>query len=338
MKNLSLDPIFIPVDSDVEQRLALVRGNINGSSLRHAITDAPFNEAYDFIRAASHELAEAGRTAEAIETITDFDALAERFADESPEMLNIHAALMQTRVALLIYSGDTEQALTTAAKALNLLSQHARRKDEPFLAILASLLYDISLVHNAGGQHRQAEREIEKSVKIFSRLARVNPARYGSARILAVNASTAVFRSRQKQAETLAELHASVNDYLREVNEGIEDAGLRLVDSLTLEGRTLMKMSRQREAVQYFTRALRYLTRLEPEFSEKQLSLSVDLGEALLAQKTTREKGIHLLNTMLYKASKLSDDTEHRRIVDILFHARNSDRDIFAFWHKLFPR
>ena len=54
MKNLSLDPIFIPVDSDVEQRLALVRGNINGSSLRHAITDAPFNEAYDFIRAASH--------------------------------------------------------------------------------------------------------------------------------------------------------------------------------------------------------------------------------------------------------------------------------------------
>ena len=46
MKNLSLDPIFIPVDSDVEQRLALVRGNINGSSLRHAITDAPFNEAY----------------------------------------------------------------------------------------------------------------------------------------------------------------------------------------------------------------------------------------------------------------------------------------------------
>lgn len=99
-----------------------------------------------------------------------------------------------------------------------------------------------------------------------------------------------------------------------------------------------MKMSRQREAVQYFTRALRYLTRLEPDFSEKQLSLSVDLGEALLAQKTTREKGIHLLNTMLYKASKLSDDTEHRRIVDILFHARNSDRDIFAFWHKLFPR
>ena len=77
-----------------------------------------------------------------------------------------------------------------------------------------------------------------------------------------------MFRSRQKQAETLAELHASVNDYLRELNEGIEDASLRLVDSLTLEGRTLMKMSRQREAVQYFTRALRYLTRLEPDFSE----------------------------------------------------------------------
>ena len=338
MKDLSLEPIFIPVTSDVEPRLALVRGNLNGATLRHAITDLPFNDAYDFIRSAAYELVAAGRIDEAMTAITDFDALAERFADESPEMLNIHAALMQLQVALLIHSGETDRALATAAKALNLLVQHARRKDEPFLAILASLLFDIAIIHSAGGHHRQAEREIEKSVKIFGRLSRINPARYGSAQILAVNASTAVFRSRQKQAETLAELQTTVNDLLREVNDGIEGAGLRLVESLALEGRTLMKMNRQREAVQYFTRALKYLTKLESEFSPGQLTLSVDLGQALLHQKSTREKGIHLLNTMLYKASKLNADEEHRRIVDILLHARNSDLDIFSFWHKLFPR
>lgn len=338
MKDLSLEPIFIPVTSDVEARLKLVRGNLNGATLRHAITDLPFNDAYDFIRSAAYELVKTSRTDDAIACIADFDALAERFADESPEMLNIHAALMQLQVALLMHKGDTDTALTTAAKALSLLAQHARRKDEPFLAILASLLYDISLIHNSAGLHRQAEREIEKAVKIFGRLARINPARYGSAQILAVNASTVVFRSRQKQAETLEGLQLSVNNYLREVNEGIEGAGIRLAETLALEGRTLMKMNRQREAVQYFTRALRCLTRFEAEFSPLQLSLSVDLGEALLSQKNTREKGIHLLNTMLYKASRLNADCEHRRIVDILYHANNSDLDIFAFWHKLFPR
>ncbi len=338
MKDLSLEPIFIPVTSDVEPRLALVRGNLNGATLRHAITDLPFNDAYDFIRSAAYELVAAGRTDEAITAIADFDALAERFADESPEMLNIHAALMQLQVALLIHSGETDRALATAAKALLLLVQHARRKDEPFLAILASLLYDIALIHHSAGLHRQAEREIEKSIKIFGRLTRINTARYGAAQILAVNVATAVFSDRQKQAESLAEIQAIVSDRQREVSEGIEGAGYRLVESLRLEGHTLMKMNRQREAMQYFTRALKYLTRLEPEFTLGQLSLSVDLSQALLAQKSTREKGIHLLNTMLYKASKLNADDEHRRIVDILVQARNPDLDIFGFWHKLFPR
>ena len=97
-------------------------------------------------------------------------------------------------------------------------------------------------------------------------------------------------------------------------------------------------MCRQREAVQDFTRALKYLTKMEPEFSLRQLQLSIDLGEALLSVKGSREKGIHLLNTMLYKANKINAGAEHRRIVDILYNAKNNSMDIFAFWHKIFPR
>ena len=54
--------------------------------------------------------------------------------------------------------------------------------------------------------------------------------------------------------------------------------------------------------------------------------------------KTSRDKGIHLLNTMLHKAIKINAEDEHRRIVDILLNAKNQKLDILGFWHKIFPR
>lgn len=338
MKDLSLEPIFLAVTADTAPLVELTRNNINMTELRHAVDRMPFNAVYDFIRTAVRELTLQGRVQEAIERITEFDAAVQRMGEESGKLLDIHAALMQTITALHIHAGNLDEAEVSAAATLNLLAQEPRRKDEPFLSVLASLLYDIAMVHSSRGRFKQAEREIEKAMKIFERLAKTSPQRYGAAHLLAMNASTQIYRSRVKQAEMLASYQNATNAYLRMVSEGIEDAGMRLVESLVSEGQTLTQMSRQREAVQYFTRALKYLTKIEPEFTLRQLQLSIDLGEALLAVKGSREKGIHLLNTMLYKASKLNADTEHRRIVDILYNAKNNRLDIFSFWHKIFPR
>ncbi|MCM1483814.1 MAG: hypothetical protein NC043_05725 [Muribaculaceae bacterium] len=338
MKDISLEPIFLTVTADTAPLIELTRGDINMTELRHAVDSLPFNTVYDFIRTAARKLTLDGRVSEAIERITEFDIAAQRMAQESGKLLDIHAALMQTITALYIHAGKLDDAMVSAATTLNLLAQEPKRKDEPFLSVLASLLYDISLIHTSRGQYKQAEREIEKAMKIFERLAKISTERYGPAHLLAMNASTHIYRSRVKQAEMLASYQNSTNAYMRMVGEGIEDAGMRLVDSLAAEGRTLTQMCRQREAVQYFTRALKYLTKLEPEFSLKQLQLSIDLGEALLSVKGSREKGIHLLNTMLYKANKINAGDEHRRIVDILYNAKNSTMDIFGFWHKIFPR
>ena len=253
-------------------------------------------------------------------------------------MLDIHAALMQILTAIYLKADMTADALQSAASALNLLAQEPKRKDEPFLQVLATLLYDIARLHDSRGEHKQAERAIEKSLKLFERLSKLNRERYGSAHLLTLNASTSIYQSRIKQTNILAQYHASANAYLLQMNQGIADAGMRLVETLTEEGRTLAKMNRRREAVQYFTRALKYLSKIDPEFSRRHLELSIDLGEALLSVKATREKGIHLLNTMLYKATKINADDLHRRIVDILLNAKNDSLDIFGFWHKLFPK
>ncbi len=338
MNQISLDPIFIPSGDISAIPNNLLKGEINPTELRHTIERLPFNTVYDFLRTAAYTMLTEGRAEEAIMLIRDFDAVVTRMGEESGSLLNIHAALMQILTALYIHTDQMSEALLTAASALNLLVQSPRRKDEPFLSILALLLYDISLIHSARDENKQAEREIEKSMKLLERLAKQKPDRYGAAHLMALNASTSVYKSRVKQAAALEQYQAATSTYMQMLNEGMEDAGMRLIESLATEGRTLVKMNRQREAVQYFTRALKYLTKISPEFDLLHLQLSIDLGHALLSLKGTREKGIHLLNTMLYKASKLNADEEHRRIVDILVAAKNPALDIFNFWHKLFPR
>jgi hypothetical protein len=338
MKNTSLEPLFLPPASNIDSLLELTAGDFNRAELRHALNSLDFNTAYDFLRTATRRMVLDIGTDTAIAQITDFDVIVQRMGTEHGHLLDIHAALIQILTAVHIYAGNIDDALRTAADTLNLLSLEARRKDEPFLLTLATLLYDLALVHNERGEYKQAEREIEKSLRIFEKLAKINPDRYGAAHMMSVNAATQIYRSRERQTAALANAHEATAMYLTDMAEGVEGAGMRLIDSLTQEGRTLAKMGRQREAIQYFTRALKYLGKIEPEFSIQQLELSIDLGEALLAVKTTRDKGVHLLNTMLHKATKLNADALHRRIVDVLYNAKHGGTDILGFWHKIFPR
>lgn len=339
MKPTSLEPVFMNITTDISPLRKIARRNYSMSELRHAIGQMPFTAVYDFLRAHALDMIEKGRTDEAIDTIRDFDALVERaITDEGGSLLDTHAAMMQVLTALLIEAGRLDEAKVTAAATLSLLAQEPKRKDEPFLATLATLLYDVAYLHAERSEFKQAERELEKSMKLFERLAKVNPERYGPAHIMAMNATTTVYRNRVKQANMLAHYQVATSTYLQMVNRGVDEAMTKLIDSLVTEGRTLADMGRHREAITYFTRALKYLTRLSPDFDIAQLDLSIDLGESLLNVKSTRDKGVHLLNTMLHKATKINADEQHRRIVDILVNARSRRLDILDIWHKVFPR
>ncbi len=334
----AIAPLVYPVTADITSLQQLSLSDITASELRHALAAMPFTEVYDFVRSVASELVAEERGGEAVERIEAFDALATRRGEEEGRLLDIHAALMQILTAVQISIGDIDGAMASAASALSLLSQSPKRKDEPFLSVLAALLHDISIIHCSRGEYRQAERDIEKSLKILERLSRQNPERYSSAQMMAVSASTSIYRSRMRQANLLAHYRVATDTYMEMLKSGDDSAANSLIDSLTDEGRTLARMGKQREAVQYFTRALKYLTQIEPEFSLRQLQLSVDLGEALIAIKAQRDKGVHLLNTMLHKATRLNAGEEHRRIVDVLLNARSGSLDILGFWHKIFPR
>ena len=290
------------------------------------------------MRSAALDMANRGMTDKAVGYISDFDEMLTRAGDSNIRSLDIHAAMMQIKSALLAMAGDFDEALSTAAATLRLLAQEPKRKDEPFLSVLASLLYDIALIHNERGEYKQAERSLEKSTKLFDRLARIDAARYGAPHILSVSAVTTVYRSRSKQAEALAAIQEQTAKYIEEVQSGAEDATVKLIDALAEEGRTLAKMGKNREAIQYFSKAMRSLTRIEPDLTMRGLEISVDLGIALLSQKATREKGVHLLNTMLHKATKLRASDQYERICEALSHDKEGTFDILSIWHKIFPR
>ncbi|MDE6048552.1 MAG: hypothetical protein K2G09_02515, partial [Paramuribaculum sp.] len=281
----TFEPFFAELTCESGKGAEFLKKGLRLKEISNYVSGLNFIEAYDFCRELVREMVRYGMEAEAIRAIDLINSVLINKGDEKSLLADLRAGLLHIKTGILIYMGKSEEALQTAADCLNLLAQDVKRRDEAFLSVLAAILYDIARLNINRGKYRQAEREIEKSAKIYERLARISPQRYGAAHILAVAAATKTNISKAKQAEMLATLHKSSDGYMQEVNAGVENTAVRLVESLEQEGRTLMKMGREREAVQYFTRSLKYLTKIEDEFSERQLELSVELGEALLGVK-----------------------------------------------------
>lgn len=334
MKPTSLEQTFVMPVTDTDR--------LTPSHYQHAKGDTDLLKAVaeddggcdlivDFTRTNAPTLLAAGLLDRMIETLDKATA-------NGPDTTASNAARLQLLSSLLIEKGDLDGALDKAAESLREMAQEPKRRDERFLSILASLLYDLAYLHTQRNEYRHAEREITKSLKVLERLAKENPTRYGAAHLSALSASTGIYKSRIKQANMLAHYQVASSTYLEMMNHGIKDAGMKLVESLQKEGDTLMEMSKYREAIQFYTRALRYLTKLSPEFSPLTLQLSVKLGDALLRSSKTRQKGVHLLNTMLQKATKLDDKETVGRINTLLERDATKWYDIFALWHKLFPR
>ncbi len=339
MKPLSIEPVFAVIDESHRSREAAGDVELRPERLYAMIPDHSFTELYDMMRLQVCAMIEADNADAAVRRLVRLDEMIDSDTEKSTHLLNVHAAVKQLLTAVYIETEQCDAALRCAAATLSLLAANPRRKDEPFLSVLASLLYDIAFLHSSRDEYKQAERELEKSMRILDKLARLNPGRYGSPYIMALNATTTVYRNRERQAELLAGYQAATNTYLEMVKSGVADATERLIDSLETEGETLSRMGRYREAIQFYMRAIKLLTKIEPSATTmRQLKLSIELGDAMMHIESMRDKAIHLLNTMLHKATKLNAAEEHRRIVDILAESRTRSLDILSLWHKIFPK
>ena len=243
--------------------------------------------------------------------------------DRMMALPELYAAwLWLARMALLIDGGNASLSLGAAENALLVLSGHHGKKTEDFHAIVASLLYNLALAHHDMGDNSRAAKELTKAQQMLERLAKRNEARFSAMLLMAVEASTEVIKSKTKQMNVLAHYQSASELYMKELNSddanATRTAMSNLVDTLGKEGDIMLEMGNGRNAVKYYTKALRYQKKLGEKMGHRELTLSIGLAKALMRLINRRAAAEQLLRSLLPLAQRLDATAEVHEIQDLL--------------------
>lgn len=209
------------------------------------------------------------------------------------------------------------------------------RKSSDFLALVAGVLYDLAFIHNKLGDNKRAEKELVKAQKILDKLAKKDNPRFAVALVDALNASTDIFQSKLKLMNLLAHYQVAADLYQNKVSSGISNAIDRLVDSLKNQGDIHLKIGNYRDAVKYYTKALRYQKRVNNNMGLRELRISLNMSRALLNIINRHSAGEQLLESLLPLAERLEAKEEIEEIKNIQNNL-NKTFDIMTFFKKLF--
>jgi len=276
------------------------------------------------------------RDLEAEQVIEDFIYDDERM-QQLPELYS--AWLWLARMVILIDSGNPSLSLGAAENTLLVLSNHIGKKTEDFNAIVASLLFNLALAHHDMGDNSRAAKELTKAQQLLERLSKRNEARFSALLLMAVEASTEVIKSKTKQMNVLAHYQSASELYMSELNSGdanaTRDAMSNLVDTLGKEGDIMLEMGNGRNAVKYYTKALRYQKKLGNRMGERELRLSIGLAKALMRLINRRAAAEQLLRSLLPLAQRLGATAEEHEIQDLL-NNKNKNVNIMTLLKSIF--
>lgn len=258
---------------------------------------------------------------------------------ENAEMMPpLHSAwLWLAQMALHIQAEDYTTALTDAENALTTLSGVIGRRSEAFLAIVASLIFNLARLHHATGDSSKASKELIRAQQLFERLVKKNEAKFSALLIHSVEASTSIIKSRQQQLHVFAQYQSMTETYTTMLQDGEKaaEALQNLVDSLANEGEIMLQMGNGRNAVKYYTRALRYQKKLSKNMGLRELQLSLGLARGLMKIINRRAAAEQLLNSLLPLARQLNANEEERIITDLL-NNKNKNFNIMNLLKTIF--
>ena len=265
------------------------------------------------------------------------------YDDERMQQLpELYAAwLWLARMALLIDGGNPSLALGAAENALLVLSGHQGKKTEDFNAIVAALLYHLALAHHDMGDNSRAAKELTKTHQLLERLTKRNDSRFSAMLLMAVEASTDVIKSKTKQMNVLAHYQSASELYMSELKSGDANATRtamqNLVETLGKQGDIMLEMGNGRNAVKYYTKALRYQKKLGEKMGHRDLQLSIGLAKALIRLINRRAAAEQLLRSLLPLAQRLDATAEVHEIQDLL-NNKNKNVNIMTLLKSIFTR
>ena len=263
------------------------------------------------------------------------------YDDERMQQLpQLHAAwLWLVRMALLIDGGNPSLSLGAAENTLLVLSNHVGKKTEDFNAIVATLLFNLALAHHGMGDNSRAAKELTKAQQLLERLTKRNEVRFSAMLLMAVEASTEVIKSKTKQMNVLAHYQSASELYMSQLDSGDANATRtamsNLVETLGKEGDIMLDMGNGRNAVKYYTKALRYQKKLGERMGERDLHLSIGLAKALMRLINRRAAAEQLLRSLLPLAQRLDATAEITEIQDLL-NNKNKNVNIMTLLKSIF--
>lgn len=224
----------------------------------------------------------------------------EAFGKDSAEaevLANVVAARLE--ISRLIEAEKYMEALERTISALQRLKDFSDHENEEFKALLVALIFDLAEIHYELKDFKRSEKELDALFKVLDPLLAKNPDRFGRLHILAMELSTRILRSKKKTIDMLARQQMHVDALTEKVNSGINSATDRLVDSLCNVGRLLASSGDYREAMKFFSEAIRISKKRTGKVNKKEVRMTVEMAEIMSRVKSMRPRAERLLDAVL---------------------------------------
>ena len=231
---------------------------------------------------------------------------------EAEVLANVAATRLQT--ARLLEDEKYMAALELSITALQRLKEFPDHDNEEFRAAVVALIFDLAEIHFLLKDYKRSEKELDSLFKVLDPLLVKNPDRFGRLHILAMELSTRILRSRKKTIEMLARQQINVDALTEKVNSGIVNATERLVDSLCNVARLLASSGDYREAMKFFSEAIRISKKRTGRVTKKEIRITIEMASVMLNVKAMRPRAERLLNAVLPHAITLAETELEKEI------------------------
>lgn len=252
---------------------------------------------------------------------------------EAEVLANVAATRLQT--ARLLEDEKYIAALELTTTALQRLREFPDHDNEEFSAALVALIFDLAEIHFLLKDYRRSEKELDALFKVLDPLLAKKPERFGRLHILAMELSTRILRSRKKTIDMLARQQAGVDALTEKVNSGITNATERLVDSLCNVGRLLASSGDYREAMKFFSEAIRISKKRSGRVNKKEIRMTLEMATVMLNVKAMRPRAERLLDAVLPHAIS-SGESELQKEIETLKEMIKLQENMKSSWLSYF--
>lgn len=254
-------------------------------------------------------------------------------SNEAEVLANVVA--MRLQISRLLEYEKYMEALERTIAALQRLREFPFHDNEEFRALLVALLFDLAEIHFILKDYKKSEKELDVLFKVLDPLVSRNPNRFGRLHILAMELSTRIIRSRKKTLDMLALQQIHADELNEKVSSGIVKATERLVDSLCNVGRLLAASGDYREAMKFFSEAIRISKKRSGRVNRKEIKMSIEMAEIMIRVRSMRPRAERLLNAILAHAVSLKE-TELQSEIETLKEMIKLQENMKGSWLSYF--